>query len=610
MKNSLPSGGRWHVGASGLSWHGPVTRRAVTAFVAMLAMIVALLPATAQAADTPTQDVIVRMADNSVNGANLIEAAGGTVTAELSIIDGYRAEVPTDAIATLTALGEVHSITPNGTVHLLGWEDASNISRYNPKKYRGSMYSVAVNQTYTAAYWNAGYTGDGVDIALIDSGVVPVDGLTVAGKVINGPDLSFESQSDDLRYLDTFGHGTHLAGIIAGRASAVSGNPTLAAKDHFVGMAPDARIISIKVADHEGATDVSQVIAAIDWVVQHRQDNGMNIRVLNLSFGTDATQHYTMDPLAYAVEQAWEAGIVVVVAAGNDGNASPLRNPATDPFVITVGAADSHGGQNSRMTQSDFSSCGDWSRPVDLLAPGKSIVSLRNPGSSADDSYPDARVSDQWFLGSGTSQAAAVVSGAAAVIIEQRPDITPDQLKELITGTATSLNRADALCRGAGLLNLYNAYITPTPSAAAAVQHFKPSTAGGTLEGARGTDHLEHEGVALEGEQDIFGNAWDGASWSTAAAAGASWSGGEWNGASWSGASWSGASWSGASWSGASWSGASWSGASWSGASWSSKTWSGASWSGASWSGASWSGASWSSNAWLGLSWNGPAGMV
>jgi serine protease AprX len=369
-------------------------------------------------------------------------------------------------------------------------------------------------------------------------------------------------------------------------------------------MAPDARIVSVKVADHEGATDVSQVIAAIDWVVQHRNDNGMNIRVLNLSFGTRGTQDYTLDPLAYAVEQAWNAGIVVVVAAGNDGNGSPLRNPATDPFVITVGAADGHGGQNSHMKQTTFSSCGDWSRPVDLLAPGKSIVSLRNPGSFADDNHPEASVAGRWFLGSGTSQAAAVVSGAAAVIIEQRPNITPDQLKKLLTDNTTSLRSADSLCRGAGLLNLYDAYIARTPSVEKAAQDHVPASGTGTLEGARGTIHLEHEGVVLEGEQDIFGNTWDGASWSTAAAAGASWSGGEWNGASWSGASWSGASWSGASWSGASWSGASWSGASWSGASWSSKSWSGASWSGASWSGASWSGASWSGASWLGLSWD------
>ena len=103
-----------------------------------------------------------------------------------------------------------------------------------------------------------------------------------------------------------------------------------------MGIAPGSRIVNIKVADSNRATDVSQVLAAIDWVVQHRTDNGMNIRVVNLSFGTDGNQSYVLDPLAFAVEQAWRAGIVVVVAAGNDGNGFALRNPASDPYVIAV----------------------------------------------------------------------------------------------------------------------------------------------------------------------------------------------------------------------------------------------------------------------------------
>jgi serine protease AprX len=117
----------------------------------------------------------------------------------------------------------------------------------------------------------------------------------MSGKIINGPDLSFESQSDELRYLDTYGHGTHLAGIIAGNDGT---------EDGFRGVAPGARVVNVKVANYEGAVDVSQVIAAIDWVVQHRNDNGMNIRVINLAYGTDSTQSPMLDPLSFAVEQA------------------------------------------------------------------------------------------------------------------------------------------------------------------------------------------------------------------------------------------------------------------------------------------------------------------
>ncbi len=513
----------------------------------------------------------------------------------------FRPWVPLLAAVVVLALA-VPPVVPTAptsapSLQAAGWDDASFLSDYNPMQYEGSMYRVV--QRVGAHYaWTQGYTGQGIDIALIDSGVVPVNGLTAPGKVINGPDLSFESQADNLRYLDTYGHGTHLAGIMAGRDDAVS-EPTLAnAYDHFIGVAPDARIVNVKVADSRGATDVSQVIAAIDWVVQHRNDNGMNIRVINLSYGTDGTQDYLVDPLAFAVEQAWKAGIVVVVAAGNDGEGSPLRNPATDPFVIAVGASAS---QNMKVKKpvADFSSCGTDERHVDVLAPGRSIVGLRNPGSYADTNYPQATVVDRLFLGSGTSQAAAVTSGVVALLLQQRPEMTPDGVKGLLMNTAEASNKMDQICGGEGEVDLYSALWKNAPKRA---QRHDWSTGTGTLEAARGSSHVYDDGVALIGEQDIFGTAWDSASWSALAAASASWSGGDWNGSTWTGASWSSASWSGASWSSASWSGASWSGASWSSKSWSSASWSGASWSSASWSSSSWSGASWSGNVWQGLS--------
>src|SRR5512140_789844 len=142
----------------------------------------------------------------------------------------------------------------------------------------GGSMALVTESTGARAYWKAGYTGKGVDVAIIDSGIAPVNGLSTAGKVVLGPDLSIESQDVSTRYLDTNGHGTHLAGIIAGRDDAASGDY---ANDvtNFLGMAPDTRLLSVKVAASEGQTDVSQVIAAIDWVVQHKNDNGLNVRV-------------------------------------------------------------------------------------------------------------------------------------------------------------------------------------------------------------------------------------------------------------------------------------------------------------------------------------------
>jgi serine protease AprX len=425
-----------------------------------------------------------------------------------------------------------------------------------------------------------GLDGSGVGVALVDTGTVPVDGLDV----VNGADLSIESQAPGLAHLDTFGHGTHLAGIIAGRpANDGSG---------FGGVAPAATLTSVKVGGTAGIVDVSQVIAGVDWVVAHRNDDPSHpVRVLNLSYSTDGTQDYRLDPLTHAVENAWRAGIVVVVAAGNAGTAPSLATPATDPYVIAVGAADSTGTQRAGDdTVMDFSSRGNASRRVDLVAPGRSIVSLRDPGGYLDESNPQARVGSRYFKGSGTSQAAAVVSGAVALLLQRRPELRPDDVKALLTGTATRLPMTDAAGQGAGELNVARALVQPVPRGTA--QRWAPSTGRGSLEASRGTVHISLLGTPLVGEFDLFGP-FDTGAWASASSAGTAWQGGTWMGRMLTGSGWDGGSWSGVVWSGLSWSGLSWSGLSWSGLSWSGLSWSGLSWSGLSWSGLSWSYAAW-----------------
>ena len=553
----------------------------------------------------PLVSVIVRELPGSGDlPEQAVVTLGGEVGRHIGIIDGFVAALPASAVASLARLTDVHSVTPDAKVRLQGLMDGYDASQ-DPNSMMRTNRNINADD-----YWRAGITGAGVDVALIDSGVVPVNGLTYPGKVVNGPDLSFESQAPSFRYLDTFGHGTHMAGIIAGLDD---GSPPPAVADKsttFMGVAPGARIINIKVADAYGSVDVSQVLAAIDWVVQNRNAEGLNIRVLNLSFGTDGVQSYLLDPLTYAVEVAWRKGIVVVVAAGNRGYGSAkMNNPAYDPRVIAVGASDPKGTfwrGDDRVPS--FSSCGDGVRNPDLVAPGKSIASLRAPGSYADDESSSQVGSTPRFIrGSGSSQAAAVVSGAAALVIDQRPNITPDQVKELMTATTMPLPSSSVQCQGAGLLDLADLLYAPTPSAEASAQTFPLATGAGSLDAARGSHRLEADGVVLSGEQDIFGTPWVPGIWAAKSWSGVSWSSGVWNGTSWSGASWSGASWSGASWSAVSWSGASWSGASWSGISWSGKSWSGDGWTGASWSGASWSGASWSGASWSGASWSSEA---
>ncbi len=383
-----------------------------------------------------------------------------------------------------------------------------------------------------------GYTGQGIDVAVIDTGVAPVPGLDGTGKVLYGPDLSNEGALDNLATLDTYGHGTHIAGIIAGDDGVDGG---------FEGMAPDARIVSVKVAGATGETHVAQVVAAIEWVVEHRNRDGLNIRVLNLSLGRDGVPSNLADPLSAAVERAWDAGIVVVAAGGNRSNDSGgLDSPAVSPYVIATGALD---GRAVRDGVAPWSSGGTDTRGPDLVAPGKSIVSLRVPGSTLDQENPQAVVDDRFMKGSGTSQAAAVMSGSVALLLSADPTLTPDQVKYLLVTNANDVDRRATLLDGAGKVRPD----TAAENRAAAVN-------------APEQTHLPALGII----------SWDGVD---------TWSDGQWSGATWSGGTWSGATWSGATWSGATWSGATWSGATWSGATWSGGTWSGATWSGTTWSG-------------------------
>jgi serine protease AprX len=579
-------GGFW----SGARWR---RRSAVVAVGLIVGLLLATIPDSARGdgKDRDGKDrvtkVIVRMLPGvNSNPEDVLAAVGGRVDKTLQTINGFSAWIPTANLGRLESTPGVLEVTADATLNVRPSEPAT--SRSNGKKVEGFVDSdfatkgggpsfPRLDVDTVSRLINAddvrsrGVDGSGIDIALIDTGVAPVAGV---GTTINGPDLSFDSQVPGFRYLDAYGHGTHLAGIINGAGNGVNG------------IAPGSRVVNVKVGAANGATDVVQVIAAIDWVVQHRNDEGLNIRVIALAYGTDGTQSYALDPLAYAAEVAWRKGIVVVTAAGNTGKSAPaLNNPATDPFVIAVGASDVNGTYSSGDdTVAPFSTWGNDSRRVDIVAPGRSVVSLRDPGSYIDTNHPEGREPDGLFRGSGTSQATAVVAGSVALMLDERPELTPDQVKWILRKTAKSLPQSDAAAQGAGEIDLRRASQRRAPSDLA--QGWALGTGTGSLEASRGSLHVEMGGVPLQGEIDIFGNPWDGQSWS-----GQSWSGQSWSGDAWLGQSWSGQSWSGQSWSGQSWSGQSWSGQSWSGQSWSGQSWSGQSWSGVTWSGQSWSGA-------------------
>ncbi|HVF76082.1 MAG TPA: S8 family serine peptidase [Acidimicrobiales bacterium] len=460
-----------------------------------------------------------------------------------------------------------------------GWDDGATTAPVS--------LSTVADAVGADELWKRGIDGTGIDVAVIDTGIAPVAGLDGAGKVVNGPDLSFESQAAEYRHFDTFGHGTHMASIVAGHDSA-----------GFKGLAPGARIVNIKVGNYQGAVDVTQVIAAIDWVVQHRNDSGLNVRVLSLAYGTDGLQSYQLDPLTHAVESAWRNGIVVVASGGNDGTSrAALTNPAYDPRVLAVGASDLKGTVSALDdTVAAFSSRGNSSRRVDLVAPGVSVLGLRNPGSTIDDAHPDAVVNERFFRGSGTSQAAAVTAGSVALLLQARPSLSPDMVKALLRTTATPLVKGDLAGQGSGRLNIEAAALAAVPTTTSVT--VAPSTGTGSLEAARGTSHVASDGIELTGERDIMGNPWNGSAWAPTSTAGTAWTAGTWNGAEWAGTCWCGESWTATTWEGKSWTGKSWTGKSWTADEWSGKSWTGKSWTGKSWTGKSWTGKSWTGKSW------------
>ncbi|MGD9702006.1 MAG: S8 family serine peptidase [Acidimicrobiia bacterium] len=270
------------------------------------------------------------------------------------------------------------------------------------------------------SWWDAGHTGQGVDVAVVDTGVAPL--AQFERRLVAGVDLTGFGDP----FADRSGHGTHLASLIAGVPA--PGAP----EDGASGVAPSSRIVSVKVADHDLDTDIEAVIAGLEWVLSHGRSGELRVRVVNLAFCATPRATYRIDPLARAVEQLWHEGIVVVASAGNVGGPHGLASPAYDPFVIAVGAADELG------HACDFStgSRPDGWRTVDLLAPGRSVRGARAPGSLADQLGTNDGVPIGVVRGSGTSQAAALVAGAAALVLGAHPDWAPDSVKHALVRSA------------------------------------------------------------------------------------------------------------------------------------------------------------------------------
>ena len=529
--------------------------------------------------DGPFAKVIVQARGaNAADAADAVGRAGGHVTRHLSIVNGVAASVPTEAVPALASTGGL-IVTPDLPVKVQGTTSSST-----PQ----SVYRKVVGADDLNA---AGHDGSGVTVAVIDTGISAVPDLAgrilpvrddVTGVVKPCVNLSGEQDCND-----SYGHGTFMAGIIAGSGGSSGGT--------YMGMAPGARLVSVKIAGKDGAADVSTLLAAIQWVVSFKDDYG--IRVLNLSLGTDSTQTYRTDPLNYAVERAWDSGIAVVVAAANLGpDASTISKPGDDPLVITVGAVDDRGtpglGDDSLP---NFSSRGptaaDGLAKPDVVAPGAHVVSLVAPGSAINTAYPST-MGAGYRKGNGTSMAAAVVSGAAALLVDANPSTTPDRLKHALTATARPTATDDRMEVGAGIVQADAALSAP---AGVANQGVERSNGRGSLDASRGTVRVRTLGTggllgsalgtAITGSYTAQLLLWDPIGFTTGMWAPTTWYTSthylvSWNAVTWDGTKWNGTKWNGTKWNGTKWNGTKWNGTEDPSANYGS-TWPGSAWYGA-----------------------------
>jgi serine protease AprX len=366
---------------------------------------------------------IVQSVDSQF-AAELVEVAGGRVTSHLKIINGVAATLTTAQMRSLALNPAISAITPNAIVHAVDLDlDESEIDkRSSPATFYPGVVGADV-------VWESGITGLGVSVAVIDSGLDDLDGIDQNIQGENNRILAWvDFVAGKHKPVDKNGHGTHIAGIIA--------NSQVGEDGDWNGIAPGVNLVGVRVLDKNGFGTYEQVIKGIQWVIDHKDE--YNIRVINLSIVSLVQSPYWADPLNQAVMQAWANDIVVVVAAGNGGpNPMTIGVPGNNPYVITVGAFTDNFTPNNWDDDylTPFSAVGptlDGFVKPDVVAPGAHVHSLVEKGDYLIKQYPEAYIFKNYASIAGTSQASAVVSGIAALTLENNPELTPNEVKHRI----------------------------------------------------------------------------------------------------------------------------------------------------------------------------------
>ena len=522
--------------------------RARTGSGTALALVGVLAASLTPLTSTTTESVVALVSElepGTQVAERQVERLGGSVVKQMKVIDGFIAEIPRTALGVLDASPAVRWAVPNTAVQLQ--------SQYGQDTgVASAVYTDVVRANKT---WAFGTTGTGVAVAVIDTGIDTTGDL--AGQVVHAEDFTQEQNN-----ADTYGHGTFVGGLIAGTGAASSG----AVK----GVAPGAKLVSLKIAEADGSTDVTRVLEALEWVLAFRSLYG--IRVVNLSLGFTTQQSTVIDPLDFAVERIWNAGLVVVAAAGNGGSSTPsVTAPGNDPLVITAGSlSDKTTVTLGDDTVSSFSSSGptvDGYAKPDVLAPGRSVVSSRSPGSTIDLANPNSAIGASYAKASGTSFATAITSGAAALVLSRNPLLSPDQVKRRLVTTARMPVGMSGPAAGHGVLDAFGA--TMSLDLSSGYQGVSPALGGGSLQATRGPACLRGEDGSCLSDADAdavlgfnpdeyFSDTWAGSQW-----VGSQWVGSQWVGSQWVGSQWVGSQWVGSQWVGSQWVGSQWVGSTW-----------------------------------------------
>jgi serine protease AprX len=522
----------------------------------------------APAASASSTETVIVTATGLLSPVTAVTDVLGTVLTRFHVINGVEASIPAVLEPLLAALPGI-TVTPDVSVDV-----QSTVESTGPH----TPSDAFLQQTGATQLFASGDTGQGVTVAVLDTGIDDLPDF--AGRLVGGVDLSGGNNP----FQDSYGHGTFVAGLIAGDGASSGGQ--------YEGEAPGADLVSVKVAGASGVTDLATVIMGVQWAV----DNALayNIRILNMSLGFQPSESTVINPLDQAVQAAWNSGIAVVTSAGNAGPSNgTILSPGDDPLVITVGALDDMAQpvvSDDEMT--NFSSVGPtspdgWVKP-DLVTSGRSVVSLAAPGSTVYGDYPSARIGQGSFVGSGTSFSAAITSGAAALILADNPSLTPDQLKARLLGTTSAGPVGNPFVDGHGALNAYAAATAGPMDLDQSALSLPPILPGTTVS------------LSLTGSSADSWNAnlWAGVSLPQGSGGGQEWNGSAWNGSAWNGFAWTSKAWNNGGWNGAAWNGQAWNGSAWDGSSWQGSAWNGAAWTSKAWNNGGWNGAAWNASEW------------